>query len=108
MLVLSWMTLFREEDRKGEWGLFLRGGDPMRGPTREKALWDHHLELSSLLWPQSQTADYGRQLVREAESDKEAVPTLLGTKDPSSHLCPPPREAAARGAFEPGKPRNLK
>lgn len=63
MLVLSWVTHFREEDRKGEWGLFLRGGDLMRGPAREKALWVHHLELSSLLWPHSQTADCGRQLV---------------------------------------------
>lgn len=95
MLGLSWVTLFREEDRKGEWGLFLRGGDPMRGPARENALWVHHLELSSLLWPHSQIADCRRQLVQEAKSDKEAVPTLVGTKDPSSHLCPPPREPAA-------------
>lgn len=108
MLVPSWVTHFREEDSKGEWGLFLRGGELMGGPAREKALWVHHLELSSVLWPHSQTADCGRQLVREAESDKEAIPAPVGIKDPSSHLCPPPREAAARGASEPGKPRKLK
>lgn len=87
MLGLSWVTSSGKRTGKGS-GLSLRGSIQIEGgPASENALWVHHLAVL-LLWPHSQTADCRRQLVQEAKRTKEAVPTLVGTKDPSSHSLP--------------------